>query len=51
MRISIFAESVKRLYRDDKLDKDKIMELYKEKKITIEETNYILDSNKDSNAL
>ena len=44
MQISILAESVKRLYTDELLDKDKILELYKNGKLTIEETNYILDS-------
>ena len=44
MNISIFAESVKRLYRDNMLDKDKIMELHKNGKLSIEEINYILDA-------
>lgn len=43
MTISIFAESVKRLYADKMLDKDKIMELYKNGKLSIEEMNFILD--------
>ena len=46
-----FVESVKRLYLDNMLDKDKIMELYKNKKLTVEEVNFILDSSKDSNTL
>lgn len=44
MRISIFAESVKRLYKDSMLDKDKIMELHKNGKLSIDEINYILDA-------
>lgn len=44
MEMSIFAESVKRLYVDKMLDKDKIMELYKNGKLTIEEVNFILDA-------
>ena len=44
MRISIFAESVKRLYVDRKIEKDKIMELRKNGKLTIDEMNYILDA-------
>ena len=51
MGISIFAESVKRLYQDGMLDKEKIMDLYKNGKLTIEEVNYVLDSNSDSNTL
>lgn len=43
MRISIFAESVKRLYQDNMLNKDKIMELHKNGKLSIDEINYILD--------
>lgn len=44
MHISILAESVKRLYTDGMLDKDKILDLYKNGKLTIEEVNYVLDS-------
>lgn len=44
MGISIFTESVKRLYQDKMLDKDKIMELHKNGKLSIEEINYILDA-------
>lgn len=44
MRISIFVESIKRLYMDGKIDKEKILELKKDSKLTIEETNYILDA-------
>lgn len=45
MRISIFAESVKRLYQDGYIDKDKIFELKQNEKLTIDEVNYILDAN------
>lgn len=38
-----FVESVRRLYLEDALDRDKIMELYKNSKLTVEEVNYILD--------
>lgn len=44
MRISIFAESIKRLYKDEKINKEKILELKKDGKLTIEETNYILEA-------
>ena len=44
MGISIFAESVRRLYVDGKIKKDKIMELRKNGKLTIDEMNYILDA-------
>ena len=49
--MSQFVESVKRLYTDGFIDKDKVIELYKNGKLTIEETNFILDSQEDSNAL
>lgn len=44
MRISIFAESIKRLHIDGKIGKEKIIELYKNNKLTIDEVNYILDA-------
>lgn len=44
MGIGIFAESVRRLYVDGKIEKEKIMELRKNGKLTIEEMNYILDA-------
>lgn len=44
MNISIFAESVKRLYTDGLLDKEKILELKQNGKLTIEEVNFILDN-------
>lgn len=44
MEISIFAESIKRLYIGGNVDKEKILELKKDGKLTIEEVNYILDA-------
>lgn len=44
MGISIFAEAIKRLYMNEKIDKEKIMELKKNGKLTIEELNYILEA-------
>ena len=44
MGISIFAESIKRLYISGNVDKEKILELKKDGKLTIEEVNYILDA-------
>lgn len=43
MEASVFAESVKRLYNDGYIEKDKIMELRKNGKLSIEEVNFILD--------
>lgn len=42
--MSQFVESVKRLYQDGMLDKEKILILKKDGKLTIEEVNYILDA-------
>lgn len=39
----LFVESIKRLYKDGKIGKEKIVELYEGKKITEEELSYILD--------
>lgn len=39
-----FVESVKRLYTDGFIDKDKVLELKQNGKLTIEEVNYVLDS-------
>lgn len=39
----LFVESLKRLYKDEKIDKEKIVKLYESKKITEEEKLYILD--------
>lgn len=41
--ISQFAESLKRLFRNKMITKEKILELCKNKKITDDETKYILD--------
>ena len=43
MGVSIFAESIKRLYCDGFIDKEKILELKQNGKLTIEEINFILD--------
>lgn len=40
---SIFVESMRRLYRDDKIDEHKIVELYESGKITEDEKSYILE--------
>ena len=42
--MSQFVESVKRLYVDGMLDRDKIMELYKNGKLTVDEVNFVLDN-------
>ena len=39
----LFVESIKRLYKDGKVSKDKILELLESGKITKEEMLYILD--------
>lgn len=39
---SVFVESMRRLYKDGKVSKDKICELFESEKITEEEKNYIL---------
>ena len=44
MEMSIFVESIKRLYMNEKIDKEKIMELRINGKLTIDEVNYILDA-------
>lgn len=44
MGIGIFAEAIKRLYINNKIEKEKIMELRKDGKLTIEEVNYILEA-------
>lgn len=40
-----FVESLKRLYADGKLNEKKIIELYKNSKITEKEKKYILEVN------
>ena len=42
---NIFVESMRRLYRDGKVDEKKILELYASEKITEKEKFYILDVN------
>lgn len=41
-----FIESLKRLYRDNKIDADKITELFQNGKITEEEKWHILNAHK-----
>ena len=39
---SVFVEAMRRLYRDGKVNEEKIVELFESEKITEEEKNYIL---------
>lgn len=41
---SVFVESMRRLYRDGQIGKDKVVELYESVKITEEEKLYILNA-------
>ena len=41
---SVFVESMRRLYRDGKVTKEKILELFESGKITEEEKLYILNA-------
>ena len=41
---SVFVESMRRLYRDGKVNEKKILELFESKKITEEEKAYILNA-------
>lgn len=41
---SVFVESMRRLYRDGKVGKEKIVELFESDKITEEEKLYILNA-------
>ena len=41
---SIFVESIRRLYRDGKVDEKKIAMLFQDGKITEEERTYILNA-------
>lgn len=43
---SVFVESMRRLYRDGKVDEKKIVELFESKKIADEEKSYILNAHK-----
>lgn len=38
-----FVESIKRLYEDKKVSKEKVIELFNNGKITLNEKNYILN--------
>lgn len=41
---SVFVESMRRLYRDGKVNENKIVELFESGKITEEEKSYILNA-------
>ncbi len=41
---SVFVESMRRLYRDGKVNEEKILELFESGKITEEEKSYILNA-------
>lgn len=41
---SVFVEAMRRLYRDGKVDKNKIFELFENNRITDEEKSYILNA-------
>lgn len=41
---SVFVESMRRLYRDGRVDEKKIIELFESKRITDEEKSYILNA-------
>lgn len=43
----LFVESIKRLYKDNKISKEKVLELYESKKISEEELNEILKVKSD----
>ena len=43
----LFVESIRRLYRDGKVTKEKIIEFFQDGKITEEEKWYILNANLD----
>ena len=45
--MNVFVDSVKRLYEEDYIDKDKVLELKKNGKLTNDELNYIFDSQKE----
>ena len=44
MGVSIFAESIKRLYSEGFIDKDKVLELKQNGKLTVDEVNFIFDA-------
>ena len=39
----LFVESIKRLYKDKKITKEKVLELFQNSKVTEEELKYILE--------
>lgn len=41
--MNVFVESVKRLYTEGFIDKNKVLELKQNGKLTIEEVNFIFD--------
>lgn len=43
--MSQFVESLKRLYNNKLINKDKVCKLYKDKKINEDEMKYILENN------
>lgn len=45
---SVFVESMRRLYMDNKVDTKKILELFESEKISEEEKWHILNARKDS---
>lgn len=45
---NVFVESMRRLYKDGKVDAKKILELFENKKISEEEKWHILNARKDS---
>lgn len=40
----LFVESIRRLYKEGKITKDKVLELFNNKKITADEMEYILSN-------
>lgn len=43
----LFVESIRRLFKDGKVSKEKVLELFESKKITEEELAYILEVESD----
>ena len=43
----LFVESIRRLYKDGKITKEKVLELFQNGKITEEESKYILEADSD----
>ena len=44
---ALFVESICRLYKDGRISKEKVVQLYESEKITREELDYILNVNSD----